>query len=1539
MPYALITLLLFCSAISYGQNASFSSEPEQFLKDVEKQLGSIDRQKTKAFMLEFEPNWLTNFSSAYQSKVVTTCNLIMEKRLSLFPDVYGYLLSVHSFVKTNQPAESFQSWHKTIDALLNSKKSRKFRDFIEVCSGFFTDGTIYNHGNHLWKVRDGSYKFVFSKQKPIIDFQNVTLACFVVNHSAKKKEDPYLDSTVVRGTSGLLEPLAKKWTGRGGIVDWQKVGMDKKTNFAKITDYVISLKQTKIESDSATVYTDYYDEPLQGKFSDMAKKINREMDRVNPQFISFSRKVIRKNILPDVDYVGGFAIEGAYFHGVGYNDDPASLVFYQDDEPFIKASALRFKVNDKGVRADECRITLYLNETDTIFHPGLTIRYDLNSMEMVRDKQGLAQAPFKDSYHQLDMYVDKIIWHRDDPNLSLGWHFQAARKFATFESQNYFSERIYNKIQGMNRIHPLVGIYGYAYKYDLEVLPISKVSGAMGFTNEQAIPILIDLANQGFLNYNKSQKTITIQPKMKKYIDARGGRRDYDHILFKSNLLEIEKKPETTTDGLVDQSAIRYNIRADSLNKRKAAVENFGTLNLKSMDLKLNEVDPIEVSPAQNVVIFPDAGDLLIKKDLDFLFSGAVMAGKSEFYLNAASFDYKNFLIKLIECDAALLRVKPIFGGSNGLVPMYSHFERLKGKIEIDHPSNRSGKETKKFTNYPILTASRDSYIFYDHKSIYGGVYDSADFYFKVDPFVFDSLDNYNEFDVAFEGELRSAGIFPKFRETITIQEDYSFGFKTKAPEGGFNFYGENAKFDNEIKLSNEGLRGAGEINFVTSNSKSDNFIFFPDSTMGLAQYTNRPQTIDEGPSIPDVVCQAAMVTYVPKKKILKARAERAPLFFFDGECEMNGITYLTPEGMSGRGLMYFKEAELGSRNFHYSRWVIDADTSDFNLESKGVGAELNEDGEKNPLAFNTTNVQAHVDFESRKGEFKSNNGEEVVEFPKNQYICYMDMFTWYMDNDEMELSKRTIEIDTDLDLAGSNFYSVHPDQDSLSFAAPKAKFELSTHIIRCSKVEYIDVADARIYPPDQKVTIRKKAKMDPFEGAEILANNITKYHRIKDAHVEIFARKKYTASGNYSYIDSQGEEQIINFEKIELDTAFQTVAEGVIAQDANFHLSDKFDFYGSAELRASEQFLTFDGATRINHECNQFARNWLSFRTDIDPNNIQIPVSSNMKDLEGKGIAVGLVKRNSPDPDSLAVYPAFLSSLIGQNDDVLFTSYGVLNFNEVSQEFRIASKEKLINRADTGNYISLHIESCSMEGDGEIDLSMNLPGVELRAFGTVKFDAATKIASMSISGSMNFFYDKKGMKYMADGIIASEGLSGIDIGRTSLEQAIREESSKEDAENIKSDYALKGEINKLPKAMDDPIYFTNVRMVWSERAGGFISRPISGIVGIYGTPIMKDFNVRMLIEYREAGDRGMKLGYLVELPPIEEQPGDFYYYRFQRQKKKTELSVCSSNKELEDYLFAMKEDKKKEAKFEFDAIGAKRANVFLSEFRRWWDE
>ena len=92
---------------------------------------------------------------------------------------------------------------------------------------------------------------------------------------------------------------------------------------------------------------------------------------------------------------------------------------------------------------------------------------------------------------------------------------------------------------------------------------------------------------------------------------------------------------------------------------------------------------------------------------------------------------------------------------------------------------------------------------------------------------------------------------------------------------------------------------------------------------------------------------------------------------------------------------MTFTSSELESDLFRFKSNVFDADTSNFRLASDNSAA----------LAFSTNNVNSHIDFVKRVGEFKSNGGCSYVSFPLNQYICYIDQFKWFMDQAEIELS------------------------------------------------------------------------------------------------------------------------------------------------------------------------------------------------------------------------------------------------------------------------------------------------------------------------------------------------------------------------------------------------------------------------------------------------------------------------------------------------------------------------------------------------------
>ena len=98
--------------------------------------------------------------------------------------------------------------------------------------------------------------------------------------------------------------------------------------------------------------------------------------------------------------------------------------------------------------------------------------------------------------------------------------------------------------------------------------------------------------------------------------------------------------------------------------------------------------------------------------------------------------------------------------------------------------------------------------------------------------------------------------------------DDYSFGFSTEAPESGYPFYETESVYKNKIVLSNNGLQGAGTINFLQASASSKKLTFLPDSTIGLASFYSAE--IDSGIEYPEARCELASMSFKPRLKNLK---------------------------------------------------------------------------------------------------------------------------------------------------------------------------------------------------------------------------------------------------------------------------------------------------------------------------------------------------------------------------------------------------------------------------------------------------------------------------------------------------------------------------------------------------------------------------------------------------------------------------------------------------------------------------------------------
>jgi len=1482
--YRHILLILFTTSVLFSDAQTikkFTPDSVKFLDEMTLFLENVRKKEGKDFIDDFTAAWYGGkFSERKRQGIYKTCNFMLKKKMRAFPDFKSYLFAQMSFVKSDQSEDSFDAWQESIEKLISSGKKKKFSDYLEFCNHLFTENAVYKSASTTWQSSNSNYQFSFDKE-PKVTFPSLDLRCY-----AKK------DSAVIYSTNGTYYPNQKKWIGKGGKVNWMRAGFPEYEVYAILKGYSIACKSATYTADSVVFHNSlYFDKPLLGKLTEKVLANVTPEKATYPRFSSYNKRLRIDDIVKNVDYDGGFSQHGYKFIGSGSEDEDARLIFKREDKPFLIASSKSFVIRTEKITSGTASIVIYLeHETkdgvvvDSISHPGLNFKFlkDQRLLELVRTAEGVGQSPYFNTYHNIDMIFESLVWVIDDPKMDMKPMPGSTDKSAVFESSFLFKEYDFDKLQGMDDVHPLVRLKDCSKKMGQDELYIKEVCQCLRLSETQVSPMLLRFANKGFLYYDFDNNRIQIKEKLYHYISAKSEKEDYDVLRFSSDVQQGSN----------------------------------ASLNLLNFDLNIDGVKKIFLSDSQNVVIFPKGRKIELKENRDFKFTGVVNAGRFQFFSKESDFEYDNFKINMPTVDSMRIWVvsnKLDQYGKKKMVMVKTVVESIKSELFIDGPGNKSG--LKDLAEYPILKSLKDSYVFYDRKSIQKGVYARDKFFFQLEPFVFDSLNDFKNEQLRFDGRFASADIFPEFNETLSLQPDYSLGFVRGTPESGYAVYGGKGQFFNDIKLSHKGLRGDGKFKYITSTTESNDFIFYPDSMNAIAQnYVIEEQM--GAVEFPPVVAHDVFVHWRPYLDYMKVKKIEKPLVFYDGNSKLHGSITLQPKGLLGKGLFDFPGATLKADLIKFKFSEFDTDTADFNIKALD---------KVDAFALITTNVKAHVDFKERKAECRSNGGGSVMEFPQNQYIAYMDKFTWYMDDDNIEFSadeKEQVGVQ-DMQLEGSKFISIHPDQDSLSFYSPAALYDLKSYIIYAKEVRFINVADAMIYPDSGNVVLEKKAKMRTLKNARILANFITQYHNIYNASVNIFAKKNYIGSGDYDFVDENKRKQMIHFSNVAVDTAAQTYATGTILGDDNFTLSPNFEYKGKVSLTANNQYLTFSGHTRIAHNCVTISRNWLRFSSEVDPEDIYIPVDSVAFDENSNLLSTGVLLVT----DSVHLYSTFLSKSRKASDPQVLPVKGYLFYDKSKREYQIANLEKLNEISLPGSYVSLNTNNCSLYGEGKMDFGVNLGQLKTTPVGNIHHDLVKNEIKLDLMILLDFYFTDNALDKMAKMMLEDEELDLADFDRPEYEKGLQELVGKETAGKLIADMTLYGSFKRFPSELNKSMFLTDVKMIWNPKTESYQSSGEIAIGNILKKQINKTVDGHIEIIKKRSGDI---LNIYLEL-----DPENWYFFNYQRGL----MQAISSDKEFNAAIIEVKPDKRKykhqkgEAPYQFMFSNERKKRDFLRTF------
>lgn len=1446
-----IFFMILALGTSLMQAQDFPSEPTQFYSAFDKFM--IDGQNSKDmkdFMKEFEELWKEGPFDVYKKQVIDFCNEMKRKKYLAGTHFKPYIQAVMDFYRSEKPKDEFDKWEKGLQWMIKKKSGTYLVNYLQFSSDLFRYNALYKSSGHIWFTESNAWSFGFEDEKILITYNGVNLKCIGKD-----------DSTLIENTNGIFYPLDEMFYGRGGRIYWTRLNIPQSEVYADFRNYQFSVKRTSFTADSVTfVNTKYSSAPLLGRLEEKLTDRVEGVDSRYPKFDTYLKRFPIQNIVDGVDYEGGFSFYGNKFIAKGDSTNLAQFTFRRDGKIFMKVASKTFSIDDDKFSSARVSVVMYIGENDSIYHQGLEFKYlkEQKEVALVRIGDGIVQSPFYDSFHKLQWFVDALYWKMDEPLVRISSLKGTSEGNAKFRSDMYFSELEYSRMQGMDEQHPLVKLNHFIRDKNNNEKTFRAIDYAKYLKSDMttARQLLMKFSIAGLITYNIDTEIGVVTDRFYHTINSNARRTDYDVIQFLS---------------------------AVGQNQENAK------LSLMDYRLDLKGVNNVIISDSQKVEIFPYQREVTIFKDLDFKFNGVIVAGKSAIHGSNFNFSYKDFKFKLKDIQKVEFVVESFKKNEYGVYDVEnvkSIIQDVSGELLVDHPGNKSGLKSKDFPEYPSLISNKTSYVFYEYPSVENGVYKKDRFYFALEPFRTDTLDKFHTTSLRFKGTFVSDGIFQDLREELKVMEDYSLGFFKKIDKNGLDIYGGKGRYFDTLTLSHKGLRGAGRLDYLTSQAWSRDFKFYPDSTNTMAYKFGIKKT-KGGIETPDVKAKDVYIHWEPKREKFDVKETGDAFEMYEGQSVMKGKLTLTPQGLEGDGLLSQKNADFESKIFKFQSDEFKADTMKFVLKN----TEKEDAADTMMVAMQTDNVRGNITYVERKASLKTNSKESFVDFPINKFRAYVEELEWYMDQGKVDLNSNAVD---ELGLKGALFVSIDPRLDSLSFVAPNAKFMTSGKTILCENVKYIDVADSRLFPPDNKITIRKGGRLEPFNKAEIWVGKTDKIHVLKNADVTVYTSKKYSGSADYTYVDEIGTAQVIRLSQLDVDEKYITIGEGQVEQIADFQMSPHFGFKGKVNLYGTNRFLIFRGYTRINHPCKNMKNQWVKFENEIDPNNIMIPIDKEPENDENNKIFNGFLFSS----DSTGIYPSVLASKIRYSDYDVLNVDGFLKFDKQSQEFRISRKEKLQDQELPGSYLAFNTSNCRSYGEGQMDLGSKLGQVSLKCAGSIIHEPADDNISMDILLTVNFKMDASMFKFMDDKV-KSVGAPGASLSDDKNRKAIVELLDSARAEKILSNLNSEGKFKRIPKELDKTLVLTDIQLKWDKKLRSLLHDGPVGVLIFNGNQVNKAANAKIELNRKSSGD------IITIYLEFDESHWYFFHYR------NNVMQIYSSFKEFNDLLTGLESNKR----------------------------
>ncbi|MBO2032967.1 hypothetical protein J4D99_16335 [Siccationidurans ginsengisoli] len=1272
------------------------------------------------------------------------------------------------------------------------------------------------------------------------------------------------DSIVIHKVSGTAATLGSHFLATGGQVAWTVKG---NPVTADLGPFDFDLAKPEFTAQPVTLtYAARLEAPVKGALS--YKSVRRKAGATEssyPRFISLTNDVRIKDIGPGIKYQGGLSMAGSTLLSASLDGSLSHLTVSQDNKLRFRSASRNFVLGDSVITAGRAGVALYESTGDSITHPGVELKY-LKSKEQLKllyEKGLYHNAPYSDSYHQVDIRAQLLTWNLREPKMDFSIITSPTQVSADFESSNFFSFTRYQQLKSINHLHPLQLLLGYSIEHGhSSVLNVHDVAVATG-TNEANLRSAISgLARDGYVDILPQTGEVVLLRKGRHYVGAARDKKDYDHIDIKS----LSGSGRSATLNLASNQLIVHGVKQFSFSDDSAAV-----------------------------FVQPDSGTVRMERNRNLKFGGRVKTSIYGFKGKDFLFDYDGYYIDMPRIDSLTIRNKRKKASNKTVSADETHASDFvltnkgkyqSGRLYLNDPTNRSGR--KKMPKYPAFASSSGAYVYFNKPDVLGGAYDTTT-YFDVPPFSFDSMGT-GKSRGNFIGVFHSKAL-PPIKTALSTQEDGSMGFVHTVPAAGYPMYGGKGRLapGAKVRLNKDGLQAKGTVTYLAATLQSDRFVMYSDSLTG----EGKAGGIAASPTTPKVVLPTGyLINWNPRADSLRLRTppDGATAKVY-ADHTFKGSLLLTPKVVGGAGRLDGPQSYVRSESLVFKNDSYSGQKALLSVKSAQAGKP----------ALTANDVSLTYDLKRGFADFKREAGSKAtIDLPYTDFSSSLNTGRW-------DFKKKRVLLSAGADSTHSYFTSTRPDQYGLKFRAESAIYDLAKYKLQAKGVHTIAIADSWVMPDSGRVAVLPGGKFQEMHRARVLMDSVSRFHRLYMGSLVIKSRYEFTGQAKYTFKYANGDSVALTFRDFHPDSANAhplagatthkrggltsllrarkagdeaPVSRGVAlagsanVQDTdNFNLAPRIGYRGEVKLNSQRRGLAFQGEVKLNFGKNKAGADWIAMKDTVNPKSIAINLED-AKGEDGTPLLAGLFMGD----EGQGLYPLYFGTPNSTTDVPLFKVDGTLRYDTKAGRYSL-SRAKLDDPDEyEGAALTFEEATNKLAWRGPLNPLASQKNFTIAgaAVGTAAPDSgAYRMRAML---GFNITMPEKAPEAMAANVVKLTKSSAEAIGNDPNDLFLIGQLGGNAAAKNFADHkmgAAPDALQKLSPKFLRTLLINRVDLRWNAKQRAWYSVGPIGLGGVGKQP----FNALMqgLLEVKRVDGQDY-----VELY-LEPSPGYFYYFRFDK--------------------------------------------------------